>query len=421
MKHLLVCTLLISSMLLGAAVKITVSADRPQPVYTLGETAKFTVKVTDNGKPVSNSKIKLTLSYDGNTIIKDETAELDQNGVAVISGTLDKPGFLRCSGNIVVNRKRTFFTTSAGFDVDKITPAVPAPADFDQFWDEALKKSAAAEADFKMEKLDRFSTAKSTVYKVSVAAPGGRVYGFLRIPCGEGPFGMIVSIPGAGPGVAGPEAENKFPVASLIINVHDYDPMIPGKTIAQSYKELTANGHYIHRSYEYPEKSYLFRAVIGANKLIDCIAALPQINQDKLGYCGSSQGGGFGIILAGLVPGRFQKIVCNIPALCDVNGYLAGRNSGWPVISEKTKYHNELSRRNITYFDAANFARRIRNTEVIIFMGLADTVCAPSSIYAMYNSLTVEKKKLYRFISMAHQVWEKYIYTTEQMARQLSK
>ncbi|MBQ9786657.1 MAG: acetylxylan esterase [Lentisphaeria bacterium] len=418
-KSILILLLAAGNLLFGAA-KINGSVNRPNALFKCGENAVFTVSVTENGKPVAG-KVNLTLSLDGKTQIKSLTADLDAKGKAVISGTLNKPGFLRLSAEIIHNNKRSGFVASAGFEVEKIRPAAAEPADFDRFWANALKKSAALPSDLKMEKLEKYSTALTTAYKVSISAPAGKVYGFLRIPNGKAPFPMIVSVPGAGAGVDAPEAENNSGVASLMVNIHNYDPMIPGKTIMQSYRELTAKGHYIYMGYENVEKSYLYRAVIGINRMIDAVSALPEIDGKRLGCSGSSQGGGFGLILAGLVPGRFRTIVCNIPALCDISGYKAGRSGGWPAISENTRELSEKSRENFAYFDAASFGKRIKNTRVVVIAGLADTVCSPSSIHAMYNTLGTENKKIIRIVPMPHQVWANYLHEINVMREALKK
>ena len=419
MKNLLVCAALISSQLLFGAVKISVKADRESYHYQSGEKVTFTVTAKDDDKALAGSKITLKLTYDGKTLISENSVVLDEKGQATVSGTLDKPGFLRLNAFLFHNKKRVSSVIGAGFDVEKITPAVPAPEDFDKFWENALKKEAAVKADFKMEKLEKFSTAKSNAYKVSVAAPGGgRIYGTLRIPVSGKPVPMMVTVPGAGPNYASIPAEGN--IAGLYANVHKYDPLDPAKSTKQSYMEIAAKGHYMHKSYENLENNQLYNSIVGINRLIECIAALPEIDGNKLIYSGSSQGGGFGIILAGLVPGRFKAVVSNVTALCDLNGFRAGRNSGWPVVNEKTPM-SELSRKNMLYFDAANFARRIKDADVTVIMGYADTTCAPTSTRAMYNNIPGSRKKLITIPHMGHQVWGDYIKAVKKIKAEIRK
>ena len=420
MKKFMIIAVLCAAQLLCGAVKLTVTADRKDFHYKACETAVFTVKAVDDGKALVGTKVEITLTYDGLTLLKKENAVLDNEGKAVIRGSLDKAGFLRCAATLVHNNKRSSAVIGAGFDINKIAPAVAKPADFDKFWETALKKAAESDPDFKIEKLDKLSTDKSTVYKVSVASPHGRVYGFLRIPKSSAPVPLQVSVPGAGPSVTAPPSEGKYKIAALYANVHNYDPLDPAKSSAQAYKEITAKGHYMHRSYEDLENNQMYNSIIGINRLVECIARLPEINSKKLIYSGSSQGGGFGIILAGLVPGRFTEVVSNITALCDLNGYRAGRSSGWPVINAATPM-SESSKKNVVYFDAANFATRIKKTKVTVIMGYSDTVCAPSSVYAMYNSIKTENKKIIPLAFMGHQVWDPYIRAAEKMQSDICK
>ena len=144
MKKIFIIAVLCAAQLLPGAVKITINADRKNFLYKAGETVTFTVKAADDGKALAGTKVELTLTEDGLSLLKKETAVLDSEGKAVISGSLNKPGFLRCGAMLVHKNKRSSNLIGAGFDVDKITPAVAKPADFDKFWAEALKKAASA-------------------------------------------------------------------------------------------------------------------------------------------------------------------------------------------------------------------------------------------------------------------------------------
>ena len=55
----------------------------------------------------------------------------------------------------------------------------------------------------------------------------------------------------------------------------------------------------------------------------------------------------------------------------------------------------------LRYYEGANFARRIR-IPVRMYMGLADTVCPPFSIWAIYNSIASGDKDVRLDEAMGH-------------------
>lgn len=63
----------------------------------------------------------------------------------------------------------------------------------------------------------------------------------------------------------------------------------------------------------------------GISRAADWLAEQPFADADRIGVFGSSQGGGFALMLAGLKP-RFRAAAANVPAFCD----FGGEKSGWP-------------------------------------------------------------------------------------------
>jgi cephalosporin-C deacetylase-like acetyl esterase len=142
------------------------------------------------------------------------------------------------------------------------------------------------------------------------------------------------------------------------------------------------------------EKNYYHRAIIGAVRAVRWLAQLPEVDPKHIGYKGISQGGGFGLILGGLLDGTFQGIYCHIPALCDHLGYKLGRASGWPqfVSNSKFKRHPDCQT-FLPYYDAVNFARHI-HCPVRFTVGLIDGTCCPSSVYAAFNAIPSTDKQI---------------------------
>ena len=387
------------------AAKIQGTVDHKDGLYKCGENAVFQFKaIDDDKKPLNAGEMTLVLSNDGGKVFTSRKFDLAKRPEPKISGTMKTPGFLRCVAIMKVGGKNIWKAEGAGYEVEKITPAASAPADFKQFWSEAVKKTEKIQLDAKVEKLDKYSNAKYTSYKVSFAAPGGRVYGFLCVPNGKGPFPALVDVPGAGPGTGVPIYTNYASrgIAVLVMNVHHYDPEPVKKELQRQYRELNKKQTYCFHDSNDREKYFYYRAILGINRAVNWLARRSDIDARRIGYFGSSQGGAFGLILGGLNP-HISGVVANVPAMCDHFGYTLGRNPGWPRL---VRAKDADIVKTAGYYDAVNFARNIK-CPVRVIVGFGDTTCCPSSVYAAYNVIKTDKR-ISNEIGMGHAVRPSY-------------
>ena len=374
-------------------------------IRKVGETASFRFQILgDDKQPLREGKLMVSLSLDGGKQIfrKDFDLAKVENGTVEIEGKLDAPGFLQGHAALAGQRdaKGRAFAATAGvaYEPEKIRPGKPAPADFDAFWKEAFAKAAKIPLDAQKRHLPKFSTPEYDCYEVSFAAPRGRVYGFLTLPKAKGKVPAVVTVPGAGPGFVKP-----FPplggnkVAVLVMNVHSYDPLDAGKPVRQHYAELQQGGTYSQQGAADRETYFFYRPVIGICRAIDWLAEQPEIDGDRIGMQGSSQGGMFTLIQTGLNP-RIKCAVANVPAGCDHFGALQGRRAGWPQLVKDTVKGSEVT---AGYYDAAYFAARIR-VPFRMIVGWADRTCAPATDWAAFNAIPSKDKKLIGIVGMGH-------------------
>ena len=84
--------------------------------------------------------------------------------------------------------------------------------------------------------------------------------------------------------------------------------------------------------------------------------------------------------------------------------------SGWPRLVEAQLEGNKAAAiANAPYFDAVNFAARIR-CPVRFVVGFSDTTCPPTAVYAAYNNVASSDKAIVNGIGMTHLVPAKYYY-----------
>ncbi|MCK5805062.1 MAG: acetylxylan esterase, partial [Lentisphaeria bacterium] len=366
--------------------------DRPDAVYTCGETVTFTVSVKDKGVVVQTGEVSVSLSLDrGRSLGQQETAL--KNGSAVFTGTLDQPGFLRASVRVKHGGKTYRGLGSAGFEPEKIRPATTLPDDFESFWEAGRKRIAAIPADYRERRIEKKCTAAYDSFAISFGnIDGTRIYGFLCVPKGAGPFPAWVSVPGAGPGPSGPPTGYAAKgCLTMVISVHAYDVgSLSREEVAAAYKELNKSGIYSHHGAPDPEKYYFRRAILGVDRAIDWLASRRDWDRRHMVIDGSSQGGAFALIMTGLNK-NITAAAANVPAMCDHAGAKLERAPGWPRIVRGDAEEQAARLKMSTYFDAVNFGRFIR-VPVIMSAGFIDGTCSPSSVYAAHSVISSPKR-----------------------------
>lgn len=405
MKTFLTCMLMFIATVAVAQTKINVTLDHADAMYNCNEQAVFTVTVMNGDQLHKEGKASVRLSNDGLTTITTKEVDLAAENPFTVTGTMEKPGILSLDVDVAAQPKRLHKVYGAAFEPLKIQPGAPRPDDFKDYWDSEVHLPRDFDLDPQLTPLPRLTNDKVEGFKVSFAIPSGRIYGFLTVPKAPGKYPAIVSVPGAGPGATGAPMLADF--VYLVMNVHIYDPDIPGKTINESYKEVNEGGMYMYKNIPDREKTYFHHGIVGIHNAVRWLARHEKVIPFCIGYHGSSQGGAFGFILGG-INNQITALVCNVPAMCDHLGYKQGRLAGWPQFCRQMKNSPEIEAM-AQYYDAMNFASLIpRYTPVRVIVGLADRTCSPSSVYAAYNQIPSVDKKITSEIGMGHEVWPSY-------------
>ncbi len=400
---------------LALAQSIEITTDHANALYACEAPATFTVRVLGADKqPLKAGRLSVNLSNFGPQVIKNEVFDLAKGNPVTCTGQLDKPGILKCVASIKIDKKDVRGVYGAAYCPGEITAGSARPADFDAFWDAAVKKlDVQVPADARVERLEKACNDKHEAFRVSFATFDGlRVYGFLAVPKGKGPFPVTVNVPGAGPGVIGPNtgaADRGY--ISLVMNVHPFAPATntneQSRLYAEQDKRLTAQfgaPRYCQSGAASRETYFYYRIILGINRAVNFVAARPDVDQARFFYSGTSQGGGFGFILCGLNP-HFTRGAIYVPAITDLLGCQAGRDSGWPKLTENVKAEDKAAATKVApYFDGAHFAARIK-CPVRVAVGFADETCPPAAVYAGYNALRVEDKKIVHGLGMPHKVF----------------
>ncbi len=370
--------------------QIEISTGRPEAIYKCGEEAVFEISVKKLGILSAEGVVTVTLTNDGEKVLSTSQVDLSQGNPFKIKGTLDHPGFLRCEATLKDGTNTYSSWGGAGFNPQEIKPALPTPEDFKTFWAKGIAELDKIPLDVKLTRLDKFCTDKFDCYKVSFAnIDNTRIFGYLSVPKGKGPFPALVTVPGAGPGHNSPDTLWAAKgVLVLRMNVHKYDPPADPAELNKVYAQLNMESTYSLHGAPDREKYYFRRAFLGISRAVNWLCSRNDWDGRHLVAVGSSQGGGTSLVLAGLND-KITAVAANVPAMCDHGGFLLDRKPGWPGLAragEPRDKYLEMS----AYFDVVNFAKSIK-CPTIVCVGFIDRTCSPSSVYAAFNSIDAPK------------------------------
>jgi cephalosporin-C deacetylase-like acetyl esterase len=366
-------------------VNIVVSPDHDDWKYKVNENAVFTIQVFKDNIRLQDAVVDYEIGPEAFPTEKKQSVSL-KNGILTLKSTMTTPGFLRCRVWTTVNGVKYDEMATAGYDVDKITPASEEPKDFDAFWTQAIEDARRTPLDAKMTLLPERCTSSVNFYEVNFANGNARVYGILTVPKKEGKYPAVLKVPGAGiRPYYGTVIDNNTIV--LEIGIHGIPVTMP----TEVYNNLNAGSLNGYPSFNTADKDkhYYKRVYTGCIRSVDYIFSLPQFDQQTIAVTGGSQGGALSIITAGLDQ-RIKYLAAYYPALCDYAGYLKKRAGGWPhYFKDRQPLPDEIE--TLAYYDVVNFARRVKAPGLYSW-GFNDLTCPPTSMHAAYNVITAPKE-----------------------------
>jgi cephalosporin-C deacetylase len=135
--------------------------------------------------------------------------------------------------------------------------------------------------------------------------------------------------------------------------------------------------------------------------MANIVMSFDDVDETRVGATGGSQGGGLTLACASLEP-RIKLVAPLFPFLCD---YLRVWEmdldiAAYDELRRYFRFFDPLHKRKdeiftrLGYIDNQHLASRIRG-KVLMFTGLMDTICPPSTQFAAYNKITSEKDVIF--------------------------
>jgi cephalosporin-C deacetylase-like acetyl esterase len=366
------------------AQQLTLKPYKASGIYELGEKVGWTVTLPQGA--VAAGDYTYTIKKNNLDVIK--SGKLDFSAArASIEVVLQEPAMVYVQVTSAGSSGNAGMVVGAAVAPKSLRPSVPRPRDFDRFWQAKITmlKKIPANAVLTPKDSGKQGVEYATIKMDNMN--GAHVYGQLAKPKKPGKFPALLILQWASPPyplqkqwVTERAAEGWL---TLNIEPHDVLPDQPQSYYDALPQELK-NYHTIER--ENRDKNYFLQMYLADYRAADYLASLPDWDGKTFVVMGTSMGGQQSLCVAGLHP-KITHLIVNEPAGCDSNGTLHGRLSGYP----NWPADNPKIMQTALYFDAVNFASRIKATS-LVSMGFVDTVTPPVGIWIAFNQIRAPKE-----------------------------
>lgn len=281
---------------------------------------------------------------------------------------------------------------------DQYRTKITRPEDFDAFWDNLLAQSAQIPLNATVELVPLRCTLEVEVYDVHYdSLDGVRIAGWYCLPRDRSEkLPAIAEMPGylSDPSIPRRRAQNGYATFGAaprgkIRSNQQFNPGYPGL--------LTHN--IVDRN------TYSYRGFyIDAIRVIDFLLSRDEVDSQRIGVTGSSQGGGLTVVAAALRP-EVCVAAAGAPYLCGfMDSIELTHTYPYQEIRDYLRLYPERTeavRDTVAYFDGINFAPRI-TCPIMVNIGLQDNVCPPETGYALWRAIASEDKHLYPYDGHGH-------------------
>ncbi len=370
--------------------KITLTLDKPDGRYNLGETVAIHADVAEEFIAIREVWINGLLESEEKVVV--EAGRYD-----IFTRRYDEPTSVMLKFRNVDKKKQKGDFTDIGYCVgmEGFKPGFEKPADFYEWWQMQVAKLRTLPIEAKMTEVEvpeKYAD-DYVCYDVEVncGEGGAPVRGYMAMPKGAIEKSLPICIFTHGAGVKGDGNRSKIEVAlryarqgggsiSLDLNAHG---MLGGQP-QEYYDNLneTTLKDYKDRPIENREDYYFRGMYLRVQRALDWLCTLPEWDGERVLVIGHSQGGAQTAAICGL-DNRVTHAVIREPGMMDLGGILVGRQSGPPHLAENYG-QTEAYMKWAPYFDVAFFLEH-STAKLIYECGWVDMSCTPSSMMVGYN------------------------------------
>jgi cephalosporin-C deacetylase len=269
------------------------------------------------------------------------------------------------------------------------SPDVPEPDDFDAFWKAGIPTGEAL-----VEVRREFTHLRLVdTFDVTFSGFGGApVRAWYTRPAGNGEaLPAVVEYLGYGRGRGFPHERLTWAAAGYAHLLMDSrgqgDQYGSGGDTPDPHGGAPGGPGPVTRGILAPDDYYYRRLIVDAVRAVAAVRQLPGVDPARVTAAGNSQGGGLALAVAGLVP-DLAAVLVSAPFLCHLQRAIEITDAApyGDIVTFLSVHRGQEAavRRTLSYVDGVNFARRA-TAPSHWGVGLRDTVCPPSTVFAAYN------------------------------------
>jgi cephalosporin-C deacetylase len=287
-------------------------------------------------------------------------------------------------------------------ELEHYKPSLTRQHDFDAFWEQTLNESDNQPLNTRLEEVP-YPVERVTVYHVRYDGfgPATRVAGWYLVPKdryrmgSEGRTPTIVQYHGYSGGKGVPASYLHWVLQGYCVFTVDTRGQ-GGETPDNAHYPAGSFIGYMTKGIDDPSTYYYRYTYMDCVRAIDVIRSRPEVG--PIALTGASQGGGLTLAVAALALDKgVVAAMPDVPFLCHferaVEVFLDGPYQElvnlWKMQPRAVQQHY----RTLSYFDGMNLAPRI-TCPMLMSVALLDTVCPPSTGFAVYNHLTSSEKEM---------------------------
>jgi cephalosporin-C deacetylase len=152
--------------------------------------------------------------------------------------------------------------------------------------------------------------------------------------------------------------------------------------------------------------TYAYRGIFAdAWRGVDFLLSRPEVDAGRIGVTGQSQAAGLSVVTAAMRP-EIKAAAIGAPFLC---GFLDAidltRTTPYDEINDYLRLHpdhKDAVEETLPYFDALNFADKVR-CPIVVNVGLQDNIAPAETAYALMDRLGSADKRLYAYDGQGHE------------------
>ncbi len=262
----------------------------------------------------------------------------------------------------------------------------------DSFWSQVRSELDETGLDAHVEPMTETVDRLVTTWRVTLTSLGGvRVRAYLSVPetGANEPLPAVMYTPGYG---------GDTPHSAMYGLCYDKGiallTLYPrGQGESSEFWQVPAGLTKLTMGLEAPDQHYYRQAYADCMRGIDFLASRPEIDSERIGVIGLSQGGGLTLAMASLDE-RVRCAVAHEPFLCNYPVAVETATTG-PYLELAAYFEDHPAEREraletLAWFDPLTLAHRIA-CPTFISIGRADTTCPPETIRPVYDRIEAFK------------------------------